>query len=586
MMVHGARPARAGRLYAAADMEGAATDRLSRLRRIWAAPLWAHAAALAVLLLALLPVMGPESTFTGDEGAYALQVRALEQGSWQYRYKAAAVDPDGRWFPVVLSNRNGNRFYPYVQHPAYPLLMRVATAVAGTSLGLHLVALLGAVGAAAAAWLLAAEVDATLGRPAFWVTASSPVLVNGTLLWAHAPSAAAAGLALVAATRLARRPHAPLATAGAVVALAGGVLLRSEGLLFAGALVVVVAARRLRPAGARAALSTLAVLGVPVAAAALGERAWVRAIVGRTVDTLTVREGATRSTPYLAGRLAGAFHSLFQAHYESVAAGPPVLAALGLAVGLGCLALRRWGPSSRRDLAIAVTGVVVLYGLRVAQHPTDGVTGLFAAWPVAALGLVLLRGRDRHPTVDLCLVVGAVFSAGVLLTQYPEGGGLEWGGRFLSPATVPLAVVATVALARRIRGAPAVVRPLATVAVGGLAVASTLFGLVTVARARAGQDGFIAAAARHPATVTVTTLEAYPRIAWRTHDRLSWMLTDDAGLPVLLATLRAAGVADVAVVTRRGVPAADLAAYREVRPLDEPALDRVGASMLLLEAGR
>lgn len=563
-------------------MEGAGADGLSLLRRIWGAPLWAHAAVLAVAMLALLPLTGPQSAFTGDEGAYALQVRALEQGSWEYRYKAAPVDPEGRWFPVVLSNRNGARFYPYVQHPAYPLLVRAATAVAGTRLGLHLVALLGAVAAATAAWLLAAEVDGALSRPAFWVAASSPVLVDGMLLWAHAPSAAAAGFALVGAARMSRRRRSPLATAATVAALVAGVLLRSEGLVFAGAVVVVAAGRRFRLGGARPAACTLAALGGPVAAVAIAERAWVRSIVGLTVDTLNVREGATRSASYLAGRLPGAFHSLFQAHYAVVSAGVPVLAALGLVVGLGYMSLRRWGPTSMRDLTVAVLGAALLYALRVARHPTDAVTGLFAAWPVAALGLVLLRARHRHSTVDLSLAVGALFGAGVLLTQYPEGGGLEWGGRFFSPATVPLAVVATVALASRVRAAPAPSRSRAIVAIGGLAAASALFGLVTVGAARARQDRFVAAVARHPATVTVTTLGAFPRVAWRTHDRLNWMLTDDAGLPELLTALRAAGVPDVVVVTRGGVPAAGLAAYGSVRRLDEPAVDRIGAGMLLL----
>ena len=79
----------------------------------------------------------------------------------------------------------------------------------GRTFGLHLLNLLGVVGAAVAAWLLAGELDPRLRRPAFWLAAGGPVLVNGFLVWAHAPSAALAGLALVAAARIVRRGITP-----------------------------------------------------------------------------------------------------------------------------------------------------------------------------------------------------------------------------------------------------------------------------------------------------------------------------------------------------------------------------------------
>ena len=557
----------------------------ARLRRIWGAPLWAHAAALLVVLLALLPVMSPGSSFTQDEGAYALQVESLKQGSWEYEYDARAIDPQGRWFPVVLSTKGDDGYYTYAKHPAYPLLLRAATSVVGTTLGLHLPALLGTVGAAAAAWLLVAEADRSLSRPAFWLAAAAPVLVNGMLLWAHAPSAALAGLALVAAARIARRGLTPFATVGAAAAVVAGVLLRSEGLLFAGALATAVGILRFRTSGVRSAVAAFVTLGGPAATAALAERAWTRSIVGRTVEDLVLRGGAG-STPYLQERFAGAFHSLLQAHDAAPTASIPVLAALGVGAGLGAVALRRWRPTSRRELTIAALGVAGLYAARLALQPTEAVTGLFAAWPVAALGLLLVRKRDRSPTVDLCLVASGLFAVAILLTQYPEGGGLEWGGRFFSPLTVPLAVVATVALAHRLRSAPAAARDRATAAVAGLAAATAVFSLVTVALARADQDRLIAAAARHPASVTVTTVDVFPRLAWRTHDRLNWMLTDDAGLEELVSRLSDAGVPDVVVVTGVGVPRATVAAYEDVRRVEEPVFGPVGATMLVLRDPR
>ena len=539
---------------------------------------------LAVLLLVLLPVMLPQSSFTEDEGAYALQVMALENGSWAYEYKAAPLDPDGRWFPVKGSAERDGRFYTYIQHPAYPVLMRAAVAMVGTTLGLHLVAMLGAVGAACAAWLLAGEIEPVLRRPAFWAVAGSPVLVNGMLPWAHAPSAALAGFAVVAAAQISRRGLTPSNTLGVVAALAGGVLLRSEGLLFAGALAAAVAAMRFRRAGIRSAFVSFGVLAGAGAVAVVAERAWVRSIAGGAFDNLGARQSTADSTAFLRGRLNGAFHSLFQAHDEVSAASLPVLALLGLVAGLGYVALRRWRPTSRRDVLVLVVGAVLLYGFRLVTHPTEAVTGLFSAWPLAALGLLLVPWRRRQPTLDLCLLLLGAFGAAILATQYQEGGGLEWGGRFFSPVTVPLAAVAVAALADRLRSVPAGARRSATAAVAGLAVATALFSIVTLGAARAAQDRLIAVALRHPATVTVTTVAVYPRLAWRTHDRLNWMLTDDAGLPELLRTLRTEGVMDVALVTGEGVPPASLAAYDDVRRVEEAAFAEVGAAMILLRA--
>ena len=247
-----------------------------RVRRLWQAPLWAHVAALGVLLVLLFPLMRPASSFTSDEGAYALQVKALEHGSWAYDYRAAPLDPQGRAFPVILSDGGPSGYYPYVRHPAYPLLLDAATRLVGWTVGLHLVNLLGVLGAAAAAWLLAGELDARLRRPAFWLMAGGPVLVNGFIIWAHAPSAALGGFALVGAARVARRGITPALAVGTAAAVVGSVLLRSEGLLLAVALAIVLAAVRLertrRPGPGVAAFGLVA---GPAAIAALAERRWI-----------------------------------------------------------------------------------------------------------------------------------------------------------------------------------------------------------------------------------------------------------------------------------------------------------------------
>ncbi len=81
--------------------------------------------------------------------------------------------------------------------------------------------------------------------------------------------------------------------------------------------------------------------------------------------------------------------------------------------------------------------------------------------------------------------------------------------------------------------------------------------------------------------MTVTTRPSLPRLAWRSDARVTWMLTDDAGLPALLDDLRRAGVADVAVVTSTDVPLSDLMAYPRLEPVAEPALRGSGLQLVM-----
>ena len=556
---------------------------MTRLRRLWAVPLGVHAAALALVLGALLPAMAPRSAFTSDEGAYALQVASLREGSWAYRYRAGRFDPEGDHFPIVNSDRQGARHYAYVKHPAWPLLLLGATRAAGVSIGLHLLPLLGAVGTAVAAWLLAGEVVPRLSRAAFWAAAASPVAVNGYLLWAHTTSAAVAGAALVLAARIVRKGPSPWSTAGLAAALVAGVLLRSEGLLLAGAVALAVAGAGLRgshPLARRAARAgaTFALLAGAALVAALAERAWVRALIGGTgYENLEARGGVVSPL----ARLAGAWHVLGQAHYTRPPAALPVVVGAGLVVGVGWLALRRARPHARRDLAVAVAVAVALSVLRFLVAPEEAIPGLFAAWPLALLGLLLFPWRRAAPAAVVLGAVLALFGVAVLATQYPEGGGLEWGGRFLSPAVAPLAVVTVAGLVSGLGRLDPVDRRATTALLAGLAALTAVLALATVGVARSRQGAAVEAVARHPSEVMVTTVPALPRIAWSQDARLSWMLATHDTLDPLLIRLRAAGVPQVTLVTERvAVPAPG--SYTSVREVRERALARSGLRLVLL----
>lgn len=549
------------------------------VRRAWAAPLWAHAAVLSLLVLVLFPVMRPTSSFTSDEGAYALQVASLDAGAWEYDYRAAPYDPEGRSFPVVLSDGGPSGRYTYVKHPAYPLLLQATSKVVGRTLGLHLFNLLGAVGAAVAAWLLAGELDPRLRRPAFWLAAGGPVLVNGFLIWAHAPSAALAGLALAAGARIAQRGVTRWTAVALVSTVAAGAFLRSEGVLLAGALTVSLAAvqfvRTRRPVDA---IATFALVAVPGLVVAVVERWWISSIVGGRYAGVA-GQGSATSSSFLEGRVRGAWHVLFQGHFIDAGAGPLVLAALAVGAAGGVLAFRRSG----RGLPVVVAVVLALLAARFAAHPHDPVTGLLSAWPLAALGLVLYRWRDAPPVAWLLGGTVALFGLATLATQYPEGGGLEWGGRYLSPALVPLAVLAAAGLARAVAGLTLPdQRRRAVALLAALGVGAALFSVGTAGALRAREDRIIAAVERHPSPVMVTTRPALPRVSWRAAGDLSWMVTDAGGIAPLLQSLRSAGVEAVTVVAGADVPVSDLAAYGVAEAQREPALADDGLRLIVL----
>ena len=543
-------------------------------------PLGFHAAALAVLLVALFPLMSPGSAYTSDEGAYALQVKALELGGWEYEYRAAPHDPNGDFFPVVLTDKGANGdYYPYAKHPAFPLALRVATAVFGTLLGLHLLGLLAVVATAVAAWLLAAEVDPRLSRPAFWLAAAGPLLVNGYLLWAHAPSAAVAGLSLVAAVRVARRGLHGWAPVGLVAGLVGGVLLRSEGLLFAGAVVAALCWVLLRQHGVRAAIAAGVCLGVPPVATTWLEGRWVASIVNGTTQGVGVRGGSEGS--YLAGRVEGGWHELFQTAYGNGRASTLGLVALLAVVGGGVLALRRSRPDGWLGRLIVPCAIAVAAtAARYAAAPSEPVTGLFAAWPVALLGLVLVPWRSAPPAARFLGAVGGLYLLAILATQYPEGGGLEWGGRFLSPAIAIVAVLAVFGLHRRLQAMPDGLGRPAVGVLTALAVATAGFGLATVAHKRLDGADLVAAVARHPADVTITVEPSLPRLGWRHDADITWMYADQDDVPALLGRLHEQGVHQVAAVLPEDFPLDGLAYTRATTP-DEPALASVHGKLVV-----
>ena len=547
------------------------------IARLWRLPLVAHVAALTIVIVALFPLMSVDSSFTSDEGAYALQARANADGRDDYRYKAQRFDPDGRWFPIIMSQRGPNGWFTYSQHPLYPRLQAALIDVGGEEFGLHALSALGAVGAAAAAWLLAREVDERASRAAFWLAALSPVLANGYLLWAHALSAAVSGFTILAAVRVGRYGWARPEGAALVAGVAAGAFLRSEGLLFGVACAVVVGWLARRRSGLVVGGVSAAVPVVVAAGSYLAEREWIGSLLGGNVAAPERLAGES----FIGGRLRGAWHVLVQGAYDDRRVGLIIVVALIVLMVMAVPALRRGRGSAIRDAVVAIGVAVTLYLARWAIIRRDPITGFLAAWPAALLGVAVAPWRRVSDEVRVLAAGSGLFLAVVLATQYAVGGGLEWGGRFLSPLIVPAAVLAAVGLQTYFRVLEDRDRRRVAVAVTALTVVPAVMALGVVGALRDRQGDQVAAVGRHVSAYTVTDVPALPRVGWSLDDDTGWLLVPPGDLDEALGALASGGVSRVTAVLAES-DALAVARLADVGERREPALNRAGIRVFVL----
>lgn len=543
-------------------------------RRLWRAPVAAHATVLAVILLALIPVVGTGVSFSADEGAAIIQARSLARGDgWLVDHPVPEADADGRNYPLELSARGPRGTAPFAKHPLYPLLLAGADRVGGTA-AMVLLSLAGTVAAAALAAALAARIDPTLARPSLWaVGVGSPLLFDGYLVIAHTLGAAlAAGAVLCAVHAVEHRRRRPAAVGGVFACVLAAALLRSEATLFAVALALAVsAAVALRRRG----LGGLGAAGASIAAAGMArglEGRWVRHIVGGPSTTTGSFDVAADG---LSARLRGFRLTWLTPSYTGRPAHDlALLVMLALVVAAAVLARRR--PGDRAGVFLLAGTAAGAAWAALALDPDALVPGLLVTLPVAAAGVALLRRQSlRSPAATVAAVTFTVFALAVLATQYPQGGSGEWGGRYFAmglPLLVPLALAGLAGQRGRSdrvtasAGIGALVACTAAVSVMALTSLSSNHRFTGDLMARIGRGG--EQVGDRP--VMVATSGAVPRLAWATFDRQRWLLADDEDhedLPGLVHRLRAAGVARFALVTNR-------------LPVDGARLDRAGARVL------
>jgi hypothetical protein len=502
-----------------------------------------HLAALAVILLALMPVVGLGASFSGDEGAAIVQARSLARGQgWVVEHPVPEADPTGAAYPLELSERGPKGVAPYAKHPLYALLLAGADRVAGVA-GMVLLSVSGTVAAAGLAGVLAGRLDRSLARPAVWVVGlASPLLFDSYLVVAHTLGAACAVAALVAAARAMER-RSGIAALAVMPCVAAAVLFRTEavffalGLAFAAVAVGLAGGRRAwRPAVLVAAGSAVAMVG-----ARLGEGVWIGHILGGAG-----RGTGTTHPPPTSGLVADRWQAFLVTWLRPSDVGPRLpdllLAVMLGALILGAFAVRRGRPGATAMAAVA--GTSAMAALVVA--PANVVPGLLVACPVVVAGL-LLTGRRAivGPTALLATLTSVAFAVCVLATQYSTGGSGEWGGRYFALA-LPVALPVLL-LGIRSRGS----RPF----VVGLVVCSLALGVMAVGGLRSTHrfgTGLIAAMDRaagpdHP--VVVTTSPLLPRLAWPTFGRQRWLLATPSDLGALVGRLGPAGIGRFTFVT-------------------------------------
>jgi len=441
------------------------------VRRVANAPLALHALAGALVLVVASAYVGFGGYFFIDEAALYGQLDVLEDGGWTVPRPFPERDVDLEHLPMANSDVAGDRFAPFAKHPVHVLLARGADVVGG-DVGVRLLSsaalLMAGLGAA-----LLARADPPTRNLAFWVTlGATPLLFDANLVVAHTLGAAVVAWLGVVIVRMRPGPRRWALTVAP--ALLGG-LLRNEVVLLVGAAAVVLGVVGLRRHSRRELIDAAGLL-IGGLGAFLLEPLLVRWSIGGEPGL----DRAPTAGSTIGDVLAAAGRSLL----EVDATGGTPTGAFGLVactalVAVAALQLRREVPD--RGLLV-LSGVGAAAGALLFLREPHLVTGIVWAFPA----LMLLAGgapdRISSSTDRTLLVVCALFALLVASTQYSQGGGLEWGWRYVAvaiPLVTPVLARSVIEAWRRHPGLPALgVAGLAVgcvaVQLGGLRVQRTL----------------------------------------------------------------------------------------------------------------
>ncbi len=533
--------------------------------------------------------------WVGDEGSYALQVKSLQQGGWEFDYEGRAIDVRGSWFPLMATGgyptASGKRYFAYIKHPVYPWAQYQLTRIFGDHVALYLLPLVGVLLAAVAAWYLMAEINPHWSVTAFWLTAFSPLLVNAYVMWAHAPSAALGGFLALAAVRIGRYGLRLPSLALFVLTLFSGILLRSEFQLFGGAVVLGLAWMLLRQDGRSIStrVTHVGALSIPLILILFTRKMefWLIArIVGTGVAEDGIRQGGADASSYWPGRLAGAWHLLFEGSASGGRANSLLYVALAGALLAGA-SLRVRHRMSVFAFIVAVAITLIAVWIRFEQRPLEAAGGLLVAWPVLVIGIFCTPVRRSTGIEQALWLTSTALLAGILATQYDVAGGLEWGARFLSPLLPLVAVLVASGFHRCLDTRPPIDKARMIPVLGLIASLPTLAGVRVLHEHRETKAPLIdaIAATRTPLVVLTTPLlNELPREAWRLHPDVGWIVAPDGDADIVLKRLHKAGFNKIGIIQDQESSWAETSPYQSATDITSPMLAGAGLEMFQLRS--
>lgn len=417
----------------------------ARLLALWDLGLGWHVGVALLLLLGLAAYVQPSQGCIFDEGAYVLLAKALaEHDSWIVPDQARWIDPSGESNPLWPGGTALNR-----RHPFYPWLLSVLYRVFGT-FGFILPSVLGTVLAGVSAWLLLGSLPDRWRRAGFWMTVLfTPLLVYSPLIFAHTLGAGAGGIAVYALLKWTSGSGRRWLALG-LVSSALLFAVRTEGVLLIAALGAVIGVEAVRNRSVRARNVFVAVAtGALFLAVRLVEQRVRLVTVGSAYDG--GRSIGDIPEDSLALKAFGIFKTLLgfggpTKHWTNFA----VLVS-ALMIPVICRRLRdgQWRMAACLGLVPALS-----YASWALSGQRMFVSGLILTAPFLWFGVWGIR-KDRLNREGVLLGFTALlFLTGVLLTQYPQGSGLEWGGRYLAVGLPVFAALSVTGLASVYSAAP------------------------------------------------------------------------------------------------------------------------------------
>ncbi len=515
-----------------------------------------HWLLASLVLLGLLPIIGAADVWSADVGAQLAQSQQLATGGgWYFSHPLPQADPSGEWFTYHLSGRVDGDYVVLAKHPAFSWLVAGLLQLGGFGAVLAFSALSTSTAGFGVAFLARMTVDERSAVVLLWIVAvMSPLAFDGYLGYAHTFAAALIIWSMYAAVlhiRSGRIFHQGVLLSCVLAAI--GPFVRTEAVLAGVALglaLITTSRTWWTVTQRRVALISGSLVVVSALIGFVGDR-----LISIQADSYIGQ--TTESVGWLTGRFLGFNATWLWASSSGWRTQDILLIAVPILWYLGGRAAARSSEQSHRYLIVGA-GLMVLWWLLDPQHV---VPGLLLAFPLLTLlaSLITIDFLDT-PVQVLGLAAFAFFAGAVILTQYPQGGTAEWGGRYFA-AGIPFVMVGVSSSVKRLinPSAQRLSRTVLPVGIASVLLISTGFGALRqsrllVADLGASVEQTIAGTEQsygNDDVVVISTSNAVSRLLWAQTSTEPWLLVPPEELEEAMANLNTIGVDRVVVIAER-----------------------------------